>query len=195
MMASVLPTIETPTNLVRSHFPSLMLASACATLRATAASRAMPCSAAATVLAVGALTTRQPAAVAALRSTLSTPTPARPTTLRRPPEAANTAASTCVAERMIRASDVLTFSLSCSGVRPRATSTLPKASSLARPEGGKEKKGKEKRGVERAEGNGKKSEGKRSTLALCGGCFFSFHALDFNPMQVGCTALGHPIRV
>ena len=39
-----------------------------------------------------------------------------------------------MAERMMSASEVLTFSLSCSGVRPRATSTLQKASSLARPE-------------------------------------------------------------
>jgi hypothetical protein len=99
-------------------------ASAWATFRVSAHSSAMPCSAAAMVLAVGAFTTRQPncrghqlrravshkvegcwhitvsrppdcrcsslrrpTSVAAVRSTLSTPTPARPTTLRRPPAA------------------------------------------------------------------------------------------------------------
>ena len=48
------------------------------------------CSAAAIVLPVGALTTVIPAAVAASRSTLSTPTPARPTTWSRLPAAAIT---------------------------------------------------------------------------------------------------------
>jgi len=60
MMASVLPTMDTPVYLDRSQRPALMDASACATLRDSAAMSAMPCSAAATVLAVGALTTRQP---------------------------------------------------------------------------------------------------------------------------------------
>lgn len=133
MTASVLPTIDTPTYLDRSHRPALMDASAWATLRATEQMRAMPCSAAATVLAVGALTTRQPAAVAAPRSTLSTPTPARPTTLRRPADASNTSLVTWVADRMISASDAFTFSFSCSGVRPRATSTVANFSSRAMP--------------------------------------------------------------
>ena len=52
--------METPTYLVRSHFPAFTEASACATLRLSAQMSAMPCSAAATVLAVGAFTTRQP---------------------------------------------------------------------------------------------------------------------------------------
>ena len=42
------------------HLPAFMDASAAGMLRASAQSSAMPCSAAATVLAVGALTTRQP---------------------------------------------------------------------------------------------------------------------------------------
>ena len=54
----------------------------------------MPCSAAAMVFAVGALTTSTPNSVAAARSTLSMPTPARPTTLRRPLEASITSRDT-----------------------------------------------------------------------------------------------------
>ena len=60
MIARVFPTMETPTYLVRSHFPAFTEASACATLRLSAQMSAMPCSAAATVLAVGAFTTRHP---------------------------------------------------------------------------------------------------------------------------------------
>ena len=46
--------MDTPTHLLRSQRPPFIAASACATLRASAHSSAMPCSAAATVLAVGA---------------------------------------------------------------------------------------------------------------------------------------------
>ncbi len=60
IMQSVLPTMETPTYLERAHLPAFTLASACATLRDSAQMSAMPCSAAAIVLAVGAFTTRQP---------------------------------------------------------------------------------------------------------------------------------------
>lgn len=60
MMASVLSTRLTPTNLVRSHLVPFIDASAWAMLRDNEHNSAMPCSAAATVLAVGALTTRQP---------------------------------------------------------------------------------------------------------------------------------------
>ena len=52
--------MDTPVNLLRSHRPALTEASACATFRDSAQMSAMPCSAAATVLAVGAFTTRQP---------------------------------------------------------------------------------------------------------------------------------------
>ena len=51
------------------------------------------CSAAAMVLPVGALTTVIPARVAASRSTLSTPTPARPMTTRRVPAAISSAST------------------------------------------------------------------------------------------------------
>ena len=60
MTASVLPTRETPVYSDLFHSPRLTEASAWATFLLRAQIRAMPCSAAATVLAVGALTTRQP---------------------------------------------------------------------------------------------------------------------------------------
>mmetsp|Transcript_15202 Transcript_15202/g.45841 ORF Transcript_15202/g.45841 Transcript_15202/m.45841 type:complete len:404 (-) Transcript_15202:444-1655(-) len=104
MIARVLSTKDTPTYFLRAHLPSFTLLSAWATLRLNAHRSAIPCSAAAMVLAVGAFTTRHPNSVAAVRSTLSTPTPARPTTLRRPPAASNTSLVTCDAERMMSAS-------------------------------------------------------------------------------------------
>ena len=60
MIANVLPMMETPTNFVLSHFPAFTEASACATFLLKAVIRAIPCSAAAIVLAVGALTTKHP---------------------------------------------------------------------------------------------------------------------------------------
>ena len=51
---NLLPSAPVP------HLPAFMDASAAGMLRASAHSNAIPCSAAATVLAVGALTTRQP---------------------------------------------------------------------------------------------------------------------------------------
>ncbi len=61
------------------------------------------CSVADIRLAVGALTTRMPSSVAAATSTLSTPMPARPTTLRRLP-ALSSSAVTWVELRTTRAS-------------------------------------------------------------------------------------------
>ena len=63
--------------------PLFSAALALAVCRATASSSAMACSAAETMLEVGALTTITPRAVAAGTSTLSSPTPARATTLSR----------------------------------------------------------------------------------------------------------------
>ena len=54
------PRPTRPTPKLNTRLPALTLASAWATLRAMAVMSAIPCSAAATVLAVGALTTRQP---------------------------------------------------------------------------------------------------------------------------------------
>ncbi len=61
------------------------------------------CSVAESRFAVGALTTSTPRSVAAATSTLSTPMPARPTTLRRGP-AASSSPVTWVVLRTIRAS-------------------------------------------------------------------------------------------
>ena len=77
---TVLPAISTPVYLERFHSPALSAEEADAVLRATASSRATACSAAETMLEVGALTTMTPRAVAADTSTLSSPTPARATT-------------------------------------------------------------------------------------------------------------------
>ena len=60
-----------------------MAASAEATLRASASIRANASSAVAIVLPPGEFMTRTPCRVAAARSMLSTPTPARPMTFRR----------------------------------------------------------------------------------------------------------------
>ncbi len=64
---------------------------------------AMVCSAADTMLEVGALQTMMPRSVAASTSTLSTPTPARPMILRFTP-ASMTSRVACVAERTMSAS-------------------------------------------------------------------------------------------
>ena len=65
----------------RFHSPFFSAALAGAMLRAAASSRATASSAALTMFEVGALTTMTPAWVAAVTSTLSSPTPARATTL------------------------------------------------------------------------------------------------------------------
>ena len=103
MMPSVLSMSSTPEYFERSQRPSTSEACACGMLRASASSSASVCSAAVTTLDSGALATTTPRFVAAGTSTLSTPTPARPTTeLRRLVE--QVGASTFVAERMSRPS-------------------------------------------------------------------------------------------
>src|SRR6185437_15000258 len=99
---TVFPEISTPVYLERFHSPPLSEDDAAAVLRATANSSATACSAAETMLEVGALTTITPLAVAAGTSTLSSPTPARATTLSSG-AAATTSASTCVALRTMSA--------------------------------------------------------------------------------------------
>ena len=79
--------------------PSTRAPCACGTLRACASRSAIVCSAAEVMFDSGALTTMTPLAVAAAVSTLSRPTPARPTTASDGPAAAISSASTCVAER------------------------------------------------------------------------------------------------
>src|SRR4051794_13577809 len=99
----VLSVTSTPVKRLRFHSPDLRLADACGTRRATASRSATACSAAETMLEVGALTTSTPRAVAAGTSTLSNPTPARATTLRRS-AAASAPASMWVALRTMTAS-------------------------------------------------------------------------------------------
>ncbi len=99
---SVLSASSTPSQRLRSQRPATSAAWACGTLRAEASSSAIVCSAAEMMLLCGALTTITPRLVAASTSTLSSPMPARPTTIRSDP-AASTSSVTCVAERMISA--------------------------------------------------------------------------------------------
>ena len=80
---SVLSYSSTPLNFERSHAPPVSEPCACGTLRASASSSASVCSAAVITFDCGALATITPRLVAASTSTLSTPTPARPTALRR----------------------------------------------------------------------------------------------------------------
>jgi len=121
-MPRVLPRSSTPVKALRFHSPRRTEASAAATRRARAKRRASACSAAAMVLPVGALTTVMPAWVAASMSTLSTPTPARPITVRRVP-AAIIAASTFTWLRTRRASYSGRIARYSSGVRPIRSST------------------------------------------------------------------------
>src|SRR6266513_449292 len=77
---SVLLYTSTPSKFFLSHFLPRMLASACGILRATESNSENACSAVETVFPPGALSTTIPRRVAVSTSTLSTPTPARPTT-------------------------------------------------------------------------------------------------------------------
>ena len=98
---SVFSHSSMPLNLERSHFPLVSDACACGMLRASASSSAIVCSAAVITLDSGALATTMPRLVAATTSTLSTPTPARPTA--RSDEARSIRpASSLVAERISR---------------------------------------------------------------------------------------------
>jgi hypothetical protein len=90
---------STPEKRERSQRPSLRLACAWGTLRASDSSSAIVCSAAVTTFDCGALATTMPCFVAAGTSTLSTPTPARPIT-RRLCARARRSASRFVAERI-----------------------------------------------------------------------------------------------
>ncbi len=77
---SVLPRSSLPMNFFFSHLPPHVLAVACGMWRAIASISASVCSATEIALPPGVFITSTPAAVAASRSTLSTPTPARPIT-------------------------------------------------------------------------------------------------------------------
>ena len=92
-----------PPNFERSQRPCTRLAWAWGMLRAWDTIRAMACSAADRALDPAALQTTMPRRVAAATSTLSTPVPARPTTLSRSARAISSAV-TLVALRTTRAS-------------------------------------------------------------------------------------------
>src|SRR5262245_8425621 len=79
-MPSVLLYSSTPSYRWRSHFPARTLASACGMARAMLTRSEKACSAVEIVFPPGVFITITPHWVAALISTLSTPTPARPTT-------------------------------------------------------------------------------------------------------------------
>ena len=79
---SVRPRSSAPLKRPRSHSPRRTEASAPGTPRTTESISASVSSAADTVLPAGALSTAMPRSVAASRSILSTPTPARPITFR-----------------------------------------------------------------------------------------------------------------
>ena len=82
-MPSVLAVISTPMKRFFSHLPACVDASAAGISRASANIIAMACSAVVIELPNGVFITMTPRAVAAGMSTLSTPMPARPTTLSR----------------------------------------------------------------------------------------------------------------
>ena len=82
MTPSVLPVISTPMKRFFSHLPACVEASACGICRASASISVMACSAVVIELPNGVFITMMPLAVAAGMSTLSTPMPARPITLR-----------------------------------------------------------------------------------------------------------------
>ena len=125
MTPRVFPASSDPTNFDFSHFPCAMEADAAGTCRSSENRRANVCSVADTTLAVGAFRTSTPRAVAAGTSTLSTPTPARPTT-ESFGAAAKSSASTFVALRTRRASAVASSDRSFSrGAPARSTTSCP----------------------------------------------------------------------
>ena len=94
-----MPVISTPMNFDFSHLPARVDASASGIWRAQANIIAMACSAVVIELPKGVFITTIPLAEAAGMSTLSTPMPARPMTLRLSALASRSAVA-LVAERM-----------------------------------------------------------------------------------------------
>ena len=103
MTPSVLPVISTPMKRFFSHLPAWVEALASGIWRARANISAMACSAVVIELPKGVFITMMPRREAAGMSTLSTPMPARPMTLRLV-AAAISFSVTLVAERMARPS-------------------------------------------------------------------------------------------
>ena len=131
-MPTVLPKISTPWKDERFHSPSRRVASAAGIWRAVDSSSEMACSQAEWMLEVGALATMTPRSVAAAMSTLSRPTPARPTMVRFF-AASRTSRSTVVAERTSRASASPTAASSSGRLGPstqRTSTPSPRASTV-----------------------------------------------------------------
>src|ERR1035437_7271928 len=133
-MPTTLSCSSTPVYAARFHWPAFSEAAACGTFRATESSRATACSAALTMLEVGAFTTMTPALVAATTSTLSRPTPARAITRRRG-ACARASASIFVALRIITASASASAGSSMLRSAPSAYLTSNPDSSWAIPAG------------------------------------------------------------
>ena len=119
---STLPCSSTPSHFERSQRPATSAEWAWGMLRACASNSAMACSATERMFDVGALTTMTPRSVAASTSTLSSPTPARPTTASDDP-ADSTSAVTCVEDLMMSACAPTIAPSNCSGLSPSCTST------------------------------------------------------------------------
>mmetsp|Transcript_15136 Transcript_15136/g.26382 ORF Transcript_15136/g.26382 Transcript_15136/m.26382 type:complete len:206 (+) Transcript_15136:2225-2842(+) len=132
MTASVLLTRLTPTYLDRAHSPFFILASALGICRASEHMSATACSAAAMQLPVGAFTTMIPRSDAAGRSILSTPTPARPTTLSLVP-AKRISLVTLMPDRTMSASYLGISRSSEAWSKVRSTVTWWCCSKMARP--------------------------------------------------------------
>ncbi len=127
-MPSVLPRSSVPCSDFFSHLPARVVESARQRCRASASISAMVCSATATAFAPGVFITAMPALVAASRSILSTPTPARPIT-RNFCALRSTCAFTSTADRTISAS--ASFSAASSpSVSWSCVSTVQSASSF-----------------------------------------------------------------
>ena len=122
-----LPVISVPINFDFSHLLAMVEAWACGIWRASASNMEMACSAVVTALPKGVFITTTPALVAALKSTLSTPIPARPTTFSLSAFASNSGV-TLVAERIASPSYSPIISPSSSGLRPGLKSTSIPAS-------------------------------------------------------------------
>jgi hypothetical protein len=131
MMPKVFDASSTPTKRDFSHLPARVDRSAAGSWRARAIIMAMLCSAVVTELPKGVFMTTTPASVAASMSTLSTPIPARPTTLSLV-AALSMSAVTLVVERIARPSYSPMMAFCSSGESPGLTSTVrPRSSKMA----------------------------------------------------------------
>src|SRR5580700_10402446 len=133
MMPSVLLKISVPRNLFFSHLPARVEASASGIWRASESISVMACSAVVIELPNGVFITMMPRAVAAGMSTLSTPMPARPITLRLLARS-SIFAVTLVAERIARPSKPLMVSASLSLSLPRLgwkSTSMPRSLKIA----------------------------------------------------------------